>query len=293
MTIVKKRLGQYLYLAPTFLMLLLFVYYPIGVNFGYSFFEFNSFNPEKIFVSFENYIELFRDPIFYTSLKNNLMYVAISFIFQVLGGLVLAAILEDVIFRKVAPFLRTIYFIPVLISMAVIGILFTYIYNPQIGLLNGFLELIGLGNLATGWLGNTNTAIFAVIFVSQWQSVGYAAMLYILTIQKIPQELYEAATIDGAGKVKQFLYITLPQSKEMMFVLSIYTITGSFLVFNEVYVLTGGGPSNASQVLSTYLFDKAFVDMESGYASAIANVMLILTLIFYFIQGKIFKTGEE
>lgn len=293
MTILKKRFSQYLYLAPTFFMLILFVYYPIVVNFGYSFFEFNSFNPEKLFVGLNHYTALLQDPIFYTSLINNLTYVAISVIFQVLGGLVLAAILEDVIFRKVAPFLRTIYFIPVLISMAVIGILFTYVYNPQIGLLNAFLELIGLESLATGWLGNTNTAIFAVIFVSQWQSVGYAAMLYILTIQKIPQELYEAATIDGAGKVKQFFHITVPQAKEMMFVLSVYTITGSFLVFNEVYVLTGGGPSNSSQVLSTYLFEKAFVDMQSGYASAIANVMLILTLVFYLIQGKIFKTGKE
>lgn len=290
---VKKDLRRYFYLIPTFVLLILFVFYPIIVNIYNGFFEFGLLSPEKIFVGLRNYSELFKDSIFGTSLINNLVYVLISFVFQVIGGLIVAAILEDVIFRRVATFLRTIFFIPVLISMAVIGILFTYIYNPQAGLLNEFLNLIGLGSLTTGWLGNAETAIYAVIAVSQWQSVGYATMLYILALQKIPNELYEAATVDGAGKIKRFFYVTLPQAKEMMFVLSVYTITGSFLVFNEVYVLTGGGPANSSQVMSTYLFQKAFVDSEFGYGSSIANIMLILTLIFYAIQSKIFKTGKE
>lgn len=290
---VKKDLRRYLYLIPTFILLIVFVFYPIIVNIYNSFFRFGILSPEKIFVGLQNYMELFSDSIFGTSIINNFLYVVISVVFQVIGGLIIAAILEDVVFRRVAPFLRTIYFIPVLISMAVIGILFTYIYNPEVGLLNEFLKLIGLESLTTGWLGDSSTAIFSVIAVSQWQSVGYATMLYILALQKIPKELYEAAIVDGAGKIKCFFYITLPQAKEMMFVLSVYTITGSFLVFNEVYVLTGGGPANSSQVMSTYLYQKAFVDSEFGYGSTIANIMLILTLIFYAIQSKIFKSGEE
>ncbi|KKI91300.1 ABC transporter permease [Bacillus sp. SA1-12] len=290
---IQKRVFQYLYIAPAFLLLLLFVYYPIINNFWLSFFEWSPFSPEKAFINIENYSRLFQDPIFYTALKNNIVFVITSVVFQVIGGLILAAILEDVIFRRFSTFLRTVYFLPVLISMAVIGILFQYIYNPEIGLLNAFLKLIGLESWATGWLGNHETAMFAVIAVSQWQNIGWAAMLYILALQKIPQELYEAATIDGANRIQRFLHVTVPQSKEMIFVMSVYTITGSFLVFSEVFVLTVGGPANATQVFSTYLYQKAFIDSELGYASAIANVMLIITLIFYLFQAKLFKTGEE
>ncbi|WP_338786302.1 sugar ABC transporter permease [Metabacillus sp. FJAT-53654] len=290
---IQKRFFQYLYLAPAFLLLLLFVYYPIVKNFWLSFFEWSPFSPEKEFINIANYTRLFQDPIFYTALKNNLVFVGTSVVFQVIGGLILAAILEDIIFRRFSTFLRTVYFLPVLISMAVIGILFQYIYNPEIGLLNAFLTLIGLESLATGWLGNHETAMYAVIAVSQWQNIGWAAMLYILALQKIPQELYEAATIDGANRVQRFLNVTVPQSKEMIFVMSVYTITGSFLVFNEVFVLTVGGPANATQVFSTYLYQKAFIDSELGYASAIANVMLMITLVFYLFQAKLFKTGEE
>ncbi|OAS85351.1 carbohydrate ABC transporter permease [Metabacillus litoralis] len=290
---IQKRFFQYLYLAPAFLLLLLFVYYPIVKNFWLSFFEWSPFSPEKEFIDIANYTRLFQDPIFYTALKNNLVFVGTSVVFQVIGGLILAAILEDIIFRRFSTFLRTVYFLPVLISMAVIGILFQYIYNPEIGLLNAFLTLIGLESLATGWLGNHETAMYAVIAVSQWQNIGWAAMLYILALQKIPQELYEAATIDGANRIQRFLNVTVPQSKEMIFVMSVYTITGSFLVFNEVFVLTVGGPANATQVFSTYLYQKAFIDSELGYASAIANVMLMITLVFYLFQAKLFKTGEE
>jgi raffinose/stachyose/melibiose transport system permease protein len=282
-----------LYIAPAFILLALFVYYPLVRNIGNGFYEWNPFTSDRIFVSIENYVRLFKDPVFYTVLKNNILYATISVILQVGLGLVIAAILEDKIFRRFSGVFRTVFFIPVLISMTVIGILFSFIYNPEVGLLNEFLRAIGLGHLAEGWLGEPKTAIFAVIAVSQWQSIGYAVMLFVLAVQKVPGELYEAATIDGAGKVRTFFTITVPQVKEMTFVLLIYTVTGSFLVFSEVYVLTSGGPGYSSQVFSTYLYQKAFIDNEPGYASAIANVILGITLTFYFVQGKFLKTGEE
>ena len=289
----RTRIAPVLYIAPAFIMLALFVYYPLARNIVNGFFEWNPFTLDRKFVSLENYVHLFKDPVFYTVLKNNLLYAFISVVFQVGIALVIAAILEDKVFRKFSAFFRTTFFIPVLTSMTVIGILFSFIYNPEVGLLNSFLKLIGLGEWAKGWLGDPKTAIFAVIAVSQWQSIGYAVMLYVLAIQKIPGELYEAATIDGSGKIRTFFNITVPQVKEMTFVLLIYTVTGSFLVFSEVYVLTGGGPSNSSQVFSTYLYQKAFIDDQPGYASAIANVILGITLIFYFLQNKFLKTGEE
>jgi raffinose/stachyose/melibiose transport system permease protein len=289
----RTRIIPILYIAPAILMLSLFVYYPLVRNLVNGFYEWNPFTLDRSFVSIENYARLFKDPIFYTVLKNNLFYAVISVILQVGLGLVIAAILEDKVFRRFSTFFRTTFFIPVLISMTVIGILFSFIYNPEVGLLNSFLRAIGLGEYAEGWLGNPKTAIFAVIFVSQWQSIGYAVMLFVLAVQKVPGELYEAATIDGAGKLRTFFSITVPQVKEMTFVLLIYTVTGSFLVFSEVYVLTSGGPANSSQVFSTYLYQKAFIDSEPGFASAIANVILGITLIFYFVQNKVLKTGEE
>lgn len=289
----RTRIIPILYIAPALLMLSLFVYYPLVRNLVNGFYEWNPFTLDRSFVSVENYTRLFKDPVFYTVLKNNLFYAVISVVLQVGLGLVIAAILEDKVFRRFSTFFRTTFFIPVLISMTVIGILFSFIYNPEVGLLNSFLRAIGLGEWAEGWLGNPKTAIFAVIFVSQWQSIGYAVMLFVLAVQKVPGELYEAATIDGAGKLRTFFSITVPQVKEMTFVLLIYTVTGSFLVFSEVYVLTSGGPANSSQVFSTYLYQKAFIDSEPGYASAIANVILGITLIFYFVQNKVLKTGRS
>ncbi len=282
----------YLFVAPGFLLVCLFIYYPVIDNLQSSFFSWNSFSPNREFLGFDNYTRIFGDSVFQIALKNNLIHALVSLLVQVFGGLIIAAILEDNIFRKVAPVLRTIYFMPVLISITVIGLLFSFIYNPQIGLLNKLLEVVGLEQFATGWLGESSTAFSAVIAMGQWIGTGYIAMLYIVAIQKIPAELYEAAKMDGANKIQTFFYVTVPQVKEMTFVAVIFTLSQSMLTFADVYVLTQGGPGNSSQVLSTYLYDKAFVDNEMGYASTIANVIFAISIIFYTIQSKILKTGK-
>ncbi|MFQ6402111.1 MULTISPECIES: carbohydrate ABC transporter permease [Bacillus amyloliquefaciens group] len=288
----RKRFIPYLFLAPA-LIFLLFVYIPIFENVFFSLFEWSSFQPEKTFIGLKNYIDLFHDPVFFTALRNNVLYAVISLICQVGGGLILAAVLEDRLVRKWSPFFRTVFFLPVVISMTVIALLFDFIYNPEIGLLNQLLEAVGLDELTRAWLGDENTAMLSVIFVSQWQSVGYIAMLYIVSIQSIPAELYESAQLDGAGKIQQFFHITVPQTKEMSFVAVVMTLTGAFTVFNEPYILTGGGPGNASEVLSTFLYKSAFTKDMMGYASAIATVVLLLTLALSLIQMKFFKTGKE
>ncbi|TCP20775.1 carbohydrate ABC transporter membrane protein 1 (CUT1 family) [Scopulibacillus darangshiensis] len=282
----------FVYLAPVLVILVLFVYYPIFSNVYYSFFDWGSFSNTMHFTGLSNFINLFKDSVFFTALKNNIYYAIISEIILVGGGLVLAAILEDKLVRRYATFLRTIYFLPVLISITVIALLFEFFYNPQTGLLNKLLESIGLDGLTRAWLGNGDTAIFAVIAMSQWQSLGYVAMLFIISIQKIPSELYEAARIDGAGKVKQFFHITVPQVKEMAFVATIMTLTQAFTVFNEPYILTGGGPGHSSEVLTTYLYHSAFNEDAMGYASAIATVILAITLIISVVQLKVFRSGE-
>ncbi|MEE3953005.1 sugar ABC transporter permease [Peribacillus frigoritolerans] len=287
-----NKFVPYLYLLPALVFLLL-VYIPIFQNIGDSMYNWSTFSPVKAFVGMDNYFTLFKDPVFYEALKNNVLYAVISIIFQVFGGLIVAAVLEDKLIRKFSPIFRTVYFLPVVVSMTVIALLFSFFYNPEVGLLNQFLKMIGLNNLALPWLGDSETAIYAVIAVSQWQSIGYIAMLYIVSIQKISPELYEAAEMDGANKIKTFFHITVPATKEMTFVAVILTLTGAFTVFNEPYILTGGGPGTSSEVLSTYLYKTAFSKDMMGYASAIATVILIITLLISLVQMKIFKTGKE
>ncbi|MFJ7726784.1 carbohydrate ABC transporter permease [Neobacillus sp. NPDC097160] len=289
---VSKKITPYLFLVPSLILVCLFIYYPLIQNIKYSFYEWNTFSTIKEFIGIQNYQKLLEDKIFYQSLKNNVLYAIISMVFQIGGGLVIAAILEDTVFKRFSTTFRTMYFIPVLISTSVIGLLFNFIYDPE-GLLNQFLQLIGLGSLVTGWLGNSETAIYAVIAMSQWQSIGYVMMLFIVAIQKIPPTLYEAAVLDGASKIQIFFKLTVPMVKETMIVASVITLSGAFLVFNQVYILTNGGPGQATEVLGTQLFHSAFINGDMGYASTIANIIFVITLILSFLQMKVFKTGKE
>ena len=240
----------------------------------------------------DNYRHLFSDKIILVSLKNNILYAVISIVIQVGFGLVLAAVLEDIAFHKFAPALRSIYFIPTVISMTVVCLLFDFVYNPQMGLLNSFLELVGLDGFTRVWLGSKKTAMYAVIAVSQWQSTGYVAMLFIVAIQKIPRDLYEAAEVDGAGKLKRFFYITVPQVRQMFFVTMILTVVGAFTVFNEPYILTGGGPGTATMVLSLHMYQTGFVKNNMGYASTIAMLIFIITAILSSVQFASFGTEK-
>lgn len=295
MSMITKRVKiiPFLFIIPSLLFLGFFIYVPLVQNFYNSFFDFSVFSKTKEFVGFGAFHQLLQDKVILTAFFNNIKYAIISVIFQVMFALVLATILEDKLFRRIAPTLRVIYFIPVMISISVIALLFNFIYNPQMGLLNSFLQLIGLDNLAMPWLGNATTTIYAVIAMSQWQSIGFITMLFIVAIQKIPKDLYEAAEIDGAGKVRKFFNITVPQVKETMFVNTLITITGSMLVFNEPYILTGGGPGYSSMTLSVHMYQQGFVKDNMGYASAIATLIFVLTAIFAIIQIKISGTGKE
>ena len=282
------------FVLPCILMLGVFVYYPLVQNVIYSFFRFSAFSPEKIFVGLENYRMLLKDGVVLTALRNKVRYAIVSVIIQVCWGLVLAAVLEDKALRRVSPFFRTTFFLPVVISISVICLLFGFIYSPIDGILNNFLTLVGLGSWAKPWLGSGKTAIWATIAVSQWQSVGYVMMLFIVAIQKIPDELYEAAEIDGAGRLRRFFTITLPQVREMFFVTSVITVTGSFMVFNEPYILTkGGGPGTSSITIAVHMYQSGFFKDMMGYASTLAVLIFLISAALAVLQLTAFRTGED
>ncbi|WP_226528997.1 sugar ABC transporter permease [Metabacillus halosaccharovorans] len=293
MKLKKAKITPILFMLPTILFLGLFIYIPLIQNFYNSFFEFSVFSQSKEFVGFSKIKELLVDEVVFIALNNNVKYAIISVLLQVFFALVLAAILEDKFFRRFAPALRVIYFMPVMISISVIALLFGFVYNPQIGLLNSFLELVGLDHFAKPWLGNSTTAIYSVIAMSQWQSIGLITMLFIVAIQKIPKDLYEAAEIDGAGKIRRFFSVTVPQVKEAMFVNLLVTVTGSILVFNEPYILTNGGPGNSSITLAVHMYQTGFIKDDMGYASTLATLIFLLSAVFALIQIKVSKTGKE
>ncbi|WP_026562768.1 sugar ABC transporter permease [Bacillus sp. J37] len=293
MKLKKAKITPILFMLPTILFLGLFIYIPLIQNFCNSFFEFSVFSQSKEFVGLSKIKELLVDEVVFIALNNNVKYAIISVLLQVFFALVLAAILEDKFFRRFAPALRVIYFMPVMISISVIALLFGFVYNPQIGLLNSFLELVGLDQFAKPWLGNSTTAIYSVIAMSQWQSIGLITMLFIVAIQKIPKDLYEAAEIDGAGKIRRFFSVTVPQVKEAMFVNLLVTVTGSILVFNEPYIITNGGPGNSSITLAVHMYQTGFIKDDMGYASTLATLIFLLSAVFALIQIKVSRTGKE
>jgi raffinose/stachyose/melibiose transport system permease protein len=282
-----SRFGRWaalLWVTPALLLLVVFVYYPVADNAVLSLYRWGPFSPDMTWVGLGNYAQLANDPVFWSSLFNNVAYAVVSVVVQVGGGLVLAAILEAMVRGRLKGVLRTIYFIPAVLSLTVAGLLFQFMYHPQIGLVNGLLHAVGLDALRHSWLGESATAIWAIITMSQWQSIGYVMVLYIVAMQRIPTELYDAAWLDGASRIQAFRTITVPLVREMTLLALIVTISGAFLVFNEVQVMTAGGPNNASHTLGSWLYKSAFFNSQMGYASAIAVVIFTITLVTAAVQ---------
>jgi len=282
-----SRIGRWsmlLWVAPAVLFLAVFVYYPVVDNLRLSLFRWNAFSPKEIWVGFDNYVNLAADPVFWSALFNNIAYAVVSVIFQVGGGLILAAVLEELIRGRWKDFFRTVYFIPAVLSLTITGLLFQFMYNPQIGLVNGLLDVLRLDAWKHSWLGESATAIWSIIAMSQWQSIGYVMVLFIVAMQRIPRELYEAAYLDGASRTQAFRRITVPLVREMTLLAMIITVSGAFLVFNEVQVMTAGGPNNSSHTLGTWLYKSAFFNDQMGYAAAIAVVIFVITLAASIVQ---------
>ena len=266
------------------ILLIWFVYYPIIDNFIVSTKKQDIFTGETDFVGLDNYRRLFGDPVVLTAIVNNTLYAVISVAFQVFAAFVLAALIEGLDEERWRRFWRAVYFVPSAISITVTGLLFYFIYQPDIGLLDSGLTRLGLASWSRAWLGEEKTAIYAIIAMSQWQGFGYSTLLFAIAIQKIPRELYDAAILDGAGTWRRLWNVTFPLTREMTGLMVIVTVAGAFQVFNEVMVMTGGGPNNSSQVLGTWLYQQAFNENDFGYGAAIASVIFAITLVTGFVQ---------
>ena len=275
----RRRISGLLWVLPALGVLGVFVYLPLLQNFGFSFLKWDIYSGTFSFVGGDNYRKMLSDPVFWRSLRNNVAYAVVSIVIQVFASLVLAALVEGLRNERWKQALRAVYFIPSAISITVAGLLFYFVYEPDLGLLNAFLASLGLEGLERAWLGDSATAIYGIIAMSQWQGFGYSTLLFALAIQRIPREIGEAAALDGVGPLRRFFQMTVPLVGEMTSLMMIVTISGAFQVFNEVMVMTSGGPNNSSQVLGTWLYHSGFVQNDFGYAAAIAVVIFLVTFL--------------
>ena len=274
----RVNLDPYLLLSPALFFLLLFVAYPLVNTVVFSFFKYTLTGAEREFVGLANYVRLRHDPIFWKSLGNNVFILVGSVIFQVGGGLILASVLHRGL-RRGAVVYRTLIFTPVVMSAVAVGILWKLIYSPANGLLTQIFRAFHWPLPQQGWLGDPHMVMPAILVVACWEFTGFMTVIMLAGMQSVPEDLYEAATLDGANALQSFLYITLPLMRNVIIAATLLTMIGAFKVFDLVYVLTMGGPANASQVLGTYVFYNAFTLGEAGYANALSVMLLLFALV--------------
>ena len=288
-----KKTTPYLYMLPGCAMVLVFVYIPVIANCVYSFFRLSSYSAGMKFVGLDNYIRFFHNESLGIMLRNNLLYCVISLIVQVGFGTVIALLLESKLassrFRNA---FRNIYYIPALISLTAVGLMFTFIYEPNLGLLNSAFKALGLTSMTQSWLGDSKIAIYCIIAISQWQYTGYITLLMVVAFQNVSPDYIEAASIDGAGPVRRAISVVLPLAKEQLLVCSIITVIGAFKLFTEVYSTTAGGPGNSTQVLGLFLYQNAFLHDDLGMAAVTGVFIFVITMVLSIIQLKVTRSGE-
>ncbi len=280
----------WLYLLPGLIIYLAFTFYPILETVRTSFYEWNGFSAQRTWVGFENYQVVFSDPQFTGAFLHNLVFILFYCVLPVLVGLLLASILS----RKALPgmtFFRTILFLPQVISMVVVGVIWRWIFNPQFGPLNILLNTLGLSGLTRAWLGDFTLALPAVGSIGTWVQYGFCMILFLAGMQHISEEYYEASSLDGANAFKQFVHITIPGLRAEIGVALVTTIIAALRVFDLVYVTTRGGPGNATLVVGFLIYRSAFQQNRIGYASAIATVLMLIILVISLLIRRL-QTGN-
>ncbi len=257
---------------------------------GIGFTDWNGISAHTLkWIGFGNYIELFSDPFFWTALRNNFVIVGGSVLIQCTLALLLAVILDSGL--RGAEIFRTVFFMPTVLSFIVVGLLFSLLLSPTVGIVNPLLSKLGLSAWQHQWLGDKQTALYTVMIVNIWKEFGFSIFLFLAGLQSISKELYEAAWVDGAGPWRNLWFITLPLLKEVTIVVVILAVNQAFLVFDLIYVMTSGGPYHASEVLATYMYSRAFTSGRMGYGTAIAEVLFAIVFVVTLIQLRVTRAG--
>jgi multiple sugar transport system permease protein len=281
--------------APAIILLIVFLVIPFLMAFGLAFTDQRLVpNPNlpTQFVGLRNFVRLVQDEAFLRGLLNNFYFVAVVVPVQTSLALLLAVLVNQKL--KGMNAFRTIYFAPVVTSMVVVAIVWTFLYNPGQGLINAFIQTISFGRLGPyNWLLDTKLVFPAIMLLSIWQGVGFQMVIYLAGLQEIPQDLYEAAEVDGANKLQQFFFITLPQLCNTTIFVILATTILAFKLFDQVKVMTNGGPQNASMTTMLYIIELGWRQLKVGYASAISIVFFLIVLGVSLLQRRFLREERE
>ncbi|WP_139490860.1 carbohydrate ABC transporter permease [Brevibacillus dissolubilis] len=279
-----------LFLLPALSLYIIFMGIPIVESFYYAFFQWDGVT-ESTFVGLDNFKELFADEVFYKSFANNLYFIAFSTLITLPFVIVISLLLSKI--KKMMDFYRTGVFLPTILSTAVVGVIWLFIYHPEVGLLNNLFRSVGLDAFAQNWLSDPKWAMLGVLVANAWQWNGFYIVLILTAILNVPKEINESAEIDGANGWQKLWYITLPLIRPILVVVMLLSVAGSMKALDIVIVMTNGNPFQTTEVMATYMFTKAFREYQYGYGSAVAVVIFLITLIFTWIIQLLAKKGED
>jgi len=288
---IYKNRYIYLFILVPISLFSLFILYPIFKSLIMSFYDWKIIGSSR-FVGLKNYISIFRDPVLNISWRNTIIYSLGTVPGQMIIAMGIALLLNQKI--KLRSFFKTLYFLPVVTSWVVISFIFMYLFNSQAGLVNFVLkDILNIIEEYHSWLGDVRTALIVIILLGIWKGVGWTMVILLAGLQNIPENLYEAAEIDGATTFKQFFSITLPLMRSTLVYVLVMLIIGSFQVFTSVYIMTGGGPMHQTEVVLSWLYTNAFRYLKLGYGSAIATLLMIFVLIISVLQIKLLSKPIE
>jgi fructooligosaccharide transport system permease protein len=293
--IAKKRINKesatgFAFVAPALILLFVFLLIPFGLSISYSFMDYNILKPnEKIFVGFSNFIKLFQDKVFLKSILNTFVFVVSVVPLQVCAALGLALLINRKM--KGISIFRLAFFAPTVLSLVVVSILWYYIYNPNNGLLNAMLGMIGISTQP--FLTSTKQAMICIVIMSAWQGCGFQMMIFLAGLQDIPVYLYEAARVDGASKLQLFKNITLPGLKNISVFITLSIVISAFQLIIQPMMLTQGGPQNSTTTIVYQIYQTGYKFRNVGYGSAMAVVFTFMVLIVVLIQNKLTSKSNE
>jgi raffinose/stachyose/melibiose transport system permease protein len=267
------RLTPYLFILPALALFVFAVVGPMVATAGFSLFDYSGYG-EMVFVGLGNYARALQDDLYRLTYQHTLIYIVLTIVLEVAVGLILAGLITAV--RRGRAVLRVAFFVPVMLPMVVIAVLWSYVYNPDFGVVNSTLGQLGLESWQHIWLGDERLALIAVSVVSGWVYCGFYMAIFYAAFQRIPNEVLEAARLDGAGEFTLFWRVRVPMIRSFLEVALLLVVTGGFQSFDLFYVLTNGGPYNSTEVVTTYLVKVVFNDQEVGYGSALAVLMTIV-----------------
>jgi multiple sugar transport system permease protein len=289
---VRNLLIGYSYLVPAALCMLATVVVPIGLAIKMSLYNDVLYKPKDYhFIGLGNYLRLVDDPVFWLSLWNSVVWVFGSVVLQFVAGFAAALLLHQA-FRGRA-LVRTLTLLPWIIPGVVVGLIWEWLYQPNYGVINDLLLKAGWMQERIAWLSSPDYAMAAVVFTNVWRGIPFFAIMLLAGLQAIPDELYEAAHVDGAGVVSRFWHITLPLLRPIIVVATATRIIWTFNYADLIFVMTGGGPANATQITSTYTLMQAYSNLDFGYAGALSVVLLLVMLAFTAAYLRITRGVEE